>query len=332
MIFWHKADNSGCNYWRSELPIRNCKPNVTFTEHFNIDDIPKHNTCVFHKALSSSFYLAIEEIQRRGKRFVWELDDDLWNLEENNPGYDFYNLPEVQTALEWIGNHANEIIVSTEPLSKVVRAKFNKLTTVLPNLIEYSEPPLRQSTDRTRILWAGSIHHDDSLKLLVEPLERILGEYPQVEVVFLGAMPIEMTQITKIKHSHLMINAPKHKRVGLINPEFVQPDNWQATINSLQPDICLSPLTKHAFNESKSNIRLLHYALAGGATVASKVTPHDGLPCLLTDDFYSGIKCLLDSPSDRKELAWYANSFVKREWSWESHRADAWRKWFNENI
>ena len=106
--------------------------------------------------------------------------------------------------------------------------------------------------------WAGAQQHKGDLALIVEVVKQTAAE---VDWVFFGMCPDELRSYVSEFH------------------EFVLSFNdYPTKLASLNLDLAVAPLEVHAFNEAKSNLRLLEYGLLGWPVICTDIFPYQDAP------------------------------------------------------
>ncbi|MCB1960051.1 MAG: glycosyltransferase, partial [Rhodocyclaceae bacterium] len=154
----------------------------------------------------------------------------------------------------------NRLVVSTEPLVDFARHMIDDIR-VVPNRVEWARWEGLQSKRRTgskpRVGWAGAQQHAGDLALIEEVVRRTHGE---VDWIFFGMCPPALAPYAKESYG------------------WVDFDRYPATLASLNLDLAIAPLEINAFNEAKSNLRLLDYGILGWPVVCTDITPYRGAP------------------------------------------------------
>lgn len=227
----------------------------TLDEHrFNASDV-----LVFQRPSRAWSLEAIKAANEADKLTVVELDDDLWNIHPANPAYRVWNGTHVQRVLEECLRETRLVTVTTPALADLVRP-MNRNIRVLPNMLpaeHWPEERCRPAREgRLTIGWAGSNTHLVDIMQLKGVIEMILKTYPGVEVVFVGLEEIPF--------------AP-HERLRTLSP--VRIEEYPKLLDRF--DIGLAPLVDGRFNQAKSDLKYLEYAMLGISVVASKVLPYE---------------------------------------------------------
>lgn len=243
-------------------------------------------------------------------RLVVELDDDMISA----AGRARLTTKSAHTqaglgALITLCQHADLVIVSTEPLAQEVRYISTAPVFVQPNLLDPdlwltpsanfggapSPPPIR-------LLYYGTAQHGADLAVIKELPARLtatLGQNVIVELcgVTLGSLPPGF--------------------VSLFSTDFPYPD-FVEFLRSQQGrwSVGLAPLVPDAINTSKSDIKLLEYAALGVPAVASRVGPYadaDQLAVLVSnrpDCWVGAVERLLADPAFAQQRTQAAARYV----------------------
>lgn len=269
-----------------------------FQQTDHLEKIKEADIVIFQR-IAGEYPLSLVRIAKLlGKVVLYDLDDDLDQIPEGHPGFSYYSNPELIRAREGICREVDAILVPSPLLQERIR-KYNERVLLLPNRVN---PDLMKSSKdekeggTIRIGYFGTRTHREDLDLLRRPLERILSEYDgRIEVVFLGEYLEEMKG---------------KKRVSIIQEEREYPAFLQK-LQDLHLDIGLAPLRETTFNEAKSPIKFLEYALCGTAVIASDVIPYremiesgeTGILCRnCPEEWCRSIKLLLDEPDLRERI------------------------------
>ena len=193
-----------------------------------------------------------------------------------------------------------------------------KKSLVFPNFIdiahwlkEYKE----NTTDRVRILWAGSTSHKTDLKQFRPVMKAILEKYKdKVQFIYVGMGGIQSKdpQAQFFYGEDFWKGFPNNRESLLPVPAFV----WPYTLSSIQADIALAPLRKDYFNRFKSQCKFLEYSINKIPAVYSRwfydeVMPsYTGLTADSTEEWISRISYLIENPHKRKEIGKKAYNYV----------------------
>ena len=201
-------------------------------------------------------------VKAQGTRIVYDLDDLLWKIPEDNQNHQVITGPMLDCLFR-IMAHADCVTVSTEPLQAAVAA-LGLQAVLLPNCLFEEQwtalGPRRRVSSRPRVGWVGQVGvHRDDVAILASVVEMLEGE---VEWVFLGEIP-------EIK-SGVRFEAETHAMVPL--------QDFPRKLASLNLDLALAPLAMNEFNEAKSDLRILQYGILGYPVVATDIFPYRSAP------------------------------------------------------
>lgn len=200
---------------------------------------------------------------------VIDIDDNIFDVSPNSPSYEAYQ-PGAEprnVAIQMI-QWADAVTVST-PALKEAYAPYNDNIFVLQNYQDMDDwigIKRPQPGSRFVIGWAGSSSHYDDLKLIEQPIKRILRKNPDVVFRILGLMPDFLEGVAGVEFRN----------------DWVDIQHYPAKLAELNFDVGLVPLTDTAFNRGKSNIKWQEYSMLEIPTIASKVGEYRRTPVVQT--------------------------------------------------
>lgn len=213
---------------------------------------------VFQSPLKQIYPGVLAKLQMRNKKVVVELDDYMHGMASTatkNLGKSSHNSIE---ALEHCVRMADLVTVATAELRTQYR-KLNPNIVVLPNYLRrhdfnHIEPSYKKDREQIRVGWMGLMDYRVNDLSLIKPwIRRFLKAHPEVVFVNVGS---------KDALDYLCI--PKDRRLHFERATF--PRHFEPTS---EIDIGLVPLTKNAFNESKSHLKGMEYGAVGATVIAS---------------------------------------------------------------
>jgi glycosyltransferase involved in cell wall biosynthesis len=264
-ILFASADEHGCGWYRTKLI-------ADYLEEAHVWFFPAHKNeegnfilqdqrlfdadiIVIQRHAHEFFLEAIPQLQSLGKKVVYDIDDNLWNISASNPSHTYFPPKELKKMKTIIGL-CDYMTVSTEPLKEYfLKNSFHTKITVIPNMLpdvlEYRE----KNNEKVRIGYAGSpTHRGDFSHYLCNAL-RDIKRKRDVELIFFGFNPIK--------------GAECEFHTGVPVAEYL------TTLDNLNLDIAIAPLADTLFNQGKSNLKYIEYSAIGLPTIASKVYPYD---------------------------------------------------------
>lgn len=188
--------------------------------------------------------------------FIVQMVDDLFrDLHKDHQNHQFHQR-EGDVRMREALALSDRLVVTTQPLADAYGPYCNDVR-IVPNCLNdavwgqfYKGPPAPRQ--RLRVGWAGAGQHWGDLKMIVEVVAS-LSE--QVDWIFMGMCPDVLRPYVKEFHP------------------FVSFAEYPAKLATLDLDIAIAPLEVNAFNEAKSNLRLLEYGAMGWPVVCSDVYP-----------------------------------------------------------
>lgn len=259
-------------------------------------------------------------LHRDGKAIVYELDDDILSpsiidrVKRTNMWFkEDEKVDQERRAHIFSVQICDAIICSTEALAKICRGYTNKPVYVVPNAIDVErfrrvmaqEPPRPQDSPPT-IGWVGGNRPNSDAINLAAAWARIARNYPEVQFV-IGGYPYP-----------ILAGAVPPERLTLV--PWRQIDAYPKAFANL--DIGCATLVQEKFNESKSTIKAMEYAIAGAAVAASplvygELIQHgkNGMLCETANEWYHALSVLLDYPEQRRTMAATLAWEVEREHS-----------------
>ncbi len=303
-ILFAQADFGGCGFYRILQPAAYLQfvlhHNTKVIFRYKSENLLNYDLIVLQRQNHNGIVEAIKFLQSYNKKVIYELDDDLWNVDDCNISKPYWTREKVTNA-EAIMRACDAITTSTEPLAKILR-QFNDKVYVIPNYIP-EVTPIEKFSNPIRIGWSGSISHKvDFTDEIITALKDIKKKYRErVELVFCGWIP--------------------DKLVGYVTFfEPVPPMQYLYFLNELRLHIGIMPCVDIKFNESKSNLKFLEYGITKTASVASPIYPYkntitENTGILLKDNSYeewfNAIDRLVQDESYRQFLADNAYNFVR---------------------
>jgi hypothetical protein len=247
------ADDSACGHYRMIWPFEAlaaagvdaaARQGLTGNEMLEADLTIVQRTCLEEPVR------LLELVKGLGGRFVFEADDDLFNVDPANPVAHHFASPAIRAGLHYAIDMSVAVTVSTEPLAEAMREHHDHVL-VLPNFMpDHMAELSRPEPDGTvRVVWAGSAtHHGDFHKDVRYGVTRALPGGAGLSIV----------------------GFDYRKKLGSPAAEYVP---WSESIPAfhrslVRYDVGLCPLARTRFNRSKSGIKAMEYQAAGVVPIA----------------------------------------------------------------
>lgn len=306
-IFSCQRDETACNFYRIHTPLEElCEKGLselamTYDHQLGSERAMEaslwSDIIVMHRPGSEEWFKFIKLIQKYGKLFVADYDDNPFKTSPLNPFYAQIGVEEVEYVWpdgrkEWlwrdgqISKQSGKVIFNIEKninFRETFRANFKKAdmvtcttdelaeefkkinpnTVVLPNLITPEWFPNIPNWDKkeVRIGWQGGASHYEDLFFIQPVIERILKKHDNVKFVFFGDMRFKglfkSCDQNKIEFHH-----------------WVSHEVYPYKLSLLNCDIGLCPLIDNEFNRAKSAIKWMEYSMVNMASVAPNIPPY----------------------------------------------------------
>lgn len=315
-IFFLVADWWGCAWYRCHVPglqLKRRGHDVILDDKIVPEDLMEFDIIVFQRQCSEASWEAIRYVNSLGKLSVYELDDDLWNIDRTNPAYSYWTPDKLRGVESCIAE--SQIVTTTTPYLAERLKRFNKNIFILPNMLpkEQWQVSEKAKDDKKLILgWAGGTSHWPDLKILEGTIEQLVDDYTDIEFQIAGAGQVPFK--------------PHERMKGL---ESVKIEQYPKLLSGF--DIGLAPLVDTQFNRAKSDLKFLEYAMVELAVVASKVESYigsivhgeNGFLASNTKDWIKYLRRLIENHELRQKIAAKAKQFAetrtieKNIWLWE---------------
>lgn len=219
------------------------------------------DTFIVQHYLRSQSLASLDALQQIPDRpfLVYAIDDLLTNLDESNSFR--RNIPaNCRAHLKYALDRCDRMVASTEFLAEAYRHFISDIR-VVPNRLEQEVwLPLRsqkRAGNKPRIGWAGGSTHHSDLLLLKDIIEQTRHE---ADWIFFGMCPDEIRPLLTEYHAGTSFS------------------EYPARLAGLNLDIAVAPLAHTAFNQAKSNLRLLEYGTLGIPVVCTDIDPYRNSP------------------------------------------------------
>jgi len=289
---------------------------------------PKVDAIVFQRHDSGGMFSLAMAIKEHYKiPVLQETDDYVLAVPGSNPGSFSYH----EDRMENMGNPDKPTNIARISLGTfdgyITTTKFlqdylsNYSPTYLcPNSLDFSDrkPKKRKGHKGIRIMFSSSSGHYDGMKMIKAPLEEVMRRHKDVTFYHYKGLPAFEGEVFKGRTKKM---------------KWVHPNKYWEYINSLEPDICLAPLTDVLFNRAKSNLRLLEYWSGKNAVIASSVQPYketikhgvNGMLASESDQWMNMMEDLIKHPEKRKKLGEEGYKTAKKDFNLEKNA----RNWVN---
>lgn len=199
-----------------------------------------------------------------GIKIIFEIDDDLINIEKSHPEYEFYL--EKSKIIKFILTNSDEVVVSTEALKDKLTQFNNNINVIQNTLIDFWKEDINKKSKHSNIIkigYMGTVTHENDLMMIKDAIMNVKRFFSDQNVV----IEFEMIGGTNEKWEGVnKIEIPNDKKEY---PYFV---NWLKSI--VDWDIAIAPLEDTNLNNSKSLIKYLEYTSLDVPAIFSPIGPY----------------------------------------------------------
>lgn len=284
-------------------------------------DIAKNHDIIFFNYIANPWGFAHMGAYARkfGTKLIMDLDDDLWDIRDDNPTASFYKKGSAElNNLSAIIDEVDHVVVTNDYLKHVVMNHTNKKAkdiTAINNFIDldlYNYHPEFKDEHYIHLVYFGSTTHYKDLNEdeFNKALDRILSEYPNVDITTIGVWLPRLSD--RWGQRYLQENGAR---------DIYDWISGRYREVMAKADIVLSPLINDIYNRSKSGIKYLEYSAAGKPGVYADMRQYqeyithgeDGYLALNDKGWYKYIKELLDDKEKRRSVGEKAYERVQEE-------------------
>jgi glycosyltransferase involved in cell wall biosynthesis len=303
---------------------------------------------VFGRAYPNEYDPAkwMREFKKRGKRVIYDMDDDFWEVTKDNPSRAVSNA--LKDQYEGMIREADAIITPSPTLAKKFKKYFKKRISICPNGVDvlaitqggginpcsYIERP-HQNKPLT-IGYMGAASHWKDLQIIGEVVSELSKKYDFMFVIYgLVGAPLEAEMYFYQKTLSHNFAPEKNdyyrsalgfyhqlKELKMQHVPFMPPELHPIVTSRVDFDIGLAPLEDTVFNRGKSCIKYYEYASVGTVVLASDVLPYsDEVPYLAKNtkkDWYNKLEKLIVDEEFRKKMLEKQQTWVKQNLSLEA--------------
>ena len=304
-------DASGSGWWRMVHPARYMNPkgwyiDVTAAE-IAFEHMIEYDTIFVQRRHSWEEYYVLEKLKQAGKRLVYDIDDDMFHIPDDNPAAKVLRKDQQFAAMACM-KLADQVTTTSLTLRDMLEAEGVNLK-VIPNALDPTEgwtiTEQTGSPDKwKRIFWQGSATHARDWEECIEAVERVMDSRDDVRLVILGYLPPVVEERA----------AKWQGRVEFM--DFSDPETYFELVKHVRAEVGLAPLAREIFNYSKSPIKFIENSLIGMPTVASNIPPYDkvvkdnGFLASTTEEWERAICKCLDRKNLRMEKVRMSRRFV----------------------
>nr|WP_275414064.1 glycosyltransferase [Streptomyces microflavus] len=259
-----------------------------------------------------------QTLAAHGRKLIYEIDDDLWNIDASSPAaHSFFARPEIRANLQRNIEVAAAVTVTTEPLADIVR-QWNPNVHIVPNAVPdwlIDHQPQQRDDGTLTIGWGGSATHNMDFDQVGDQLRQFLKRNQDTELHVIGNDYASWMRVPR--------------QQARFTPWVPSVDEFLRTIDY---HVGIAPLRPHVFNQSKSALKAIEAGALGIPIVASAVRPYedyvqDGLTGYLVrrdHEWGASLRALAADPDMRIEMGMSGRTQARQHTI--SRRAPLWEK------
>jgi glycosyltransferase involved in cell wall biosynthesis len=319
-VWGWSADSGGCQAYRIRFPfyaLRELRPDLTLGYGTIIKPEARElaDVVIGQRVCNPRPSSLWQRWAREGqKKLVYELDDDLWNVDPaNEKAYYFFGDRTIRENLTKNIQVSHVVTVSTPELAQMVHYQTGHGNIhVVPNAVP--SWLLDHEAERNHhVGWGGSPTHHGDFGLLRHGLRKFLQCNPSKTFHTIGMDYGSWMRLPE-KQCHFTKWVPT-------------PEDFFRTIDY---SVGVAPLADNIFNHSKSDIKFLELAALGIPTIASDVAPYrsikDGDTGFLVENGHQWsrlLKASVEQPEEFQRVGDAAKEYV-RDNRTTAHTAPLW--------
>ncbi len=317
-IWWHRQMLPAEALSLRGHAVRQTAMGVTFSKEL----MEWPDTVIFGRVYASHFepVRVMNEYKKLGKRVLYDMDDDFWQVAKDNPSVNVSNAMKDQ--YEGMIRVADAVITPSPVLAKKFKKYFKKPIFICPNGVNPKVYQLRSKESKELVIgYMGAASHWKDLKLIGDVISKLAEKYSFTFMIYglVGeALEAAMYSYRRQLSDNLMPEKNAYFRsaiewydqisgVRTLHVPFMPPELHPTVLRKCDFDIGLAPLEDTTFNHGKSNVKFYEYASVGTATLASKVLPYteevDYLAKNTFKDWYAKLERLIVDKEFREKLA-----------------------------
>jgi glycosyltransferase involved in cell wall biosynthesis len=224
---------------------------------------------------------------------IWIDLDDWFELPENHPNFDLYNMEFDEKSFRKILMCADVITVTNKTLLDYYSEYFTQVSSrikILPNALNDYIFKIKPLSNNNIAIWRGQSFHLYDIKDYVRSIKKVMKQFPDWKLNIVGS---------NIKSFGTLDN---HKYLGSFNIH-----DYFGCIATIKPSVFIVPLEDNKFNRAKSEIVWMESTFCG----AVAIMPHwydDG--CKITYNSKEDLEDTMIRIMDNKDLRemFYNNS------------------------
>ena len=317
---------AGCFQVRVQEPflqLQKMGHNVDYViqNEYQYPELDKTDVVLYSRTYTKDPFRALWKHRLDGKKIVYDIDDDVFNIPKLNPAHEAYK--DLKNQVEGLCIEADLVITSTEALKKVIEKNTpQRNIKVIENGINLNK--FRKVENKElRIGWTGGANHYEDINIILDVIIDLQKEYDFKFIIqgltgspwdadaystnlMLRKGVLEGTK-KDLYEFKMKIYEKFRQMKNFKHIPFYPPEMYPDVLSKASLDIGLIPIMGHEFDNSKSLIKYLEYTATGAAVLASNEPPYSGNVINTTKNKYNNWKKeltkLITNEKYRKDLA-----------------------------
>lgn len=302
------------SYWPSQLineKNTDIKVDIalSFYPIFN-GEIEKYYGVILNRQCTTEQILCVKEIKKLGKKIIYSLDDNLFEIPTYNKAFTYYDEEKQTNALAMIlmadlvlvqSEHFKSFLINTFDItSDTIKVIENRI----PKFIWNFNKTINLSETKPKILYTGSGSYLEDSKFLCPIIEQTSDDYTWI-ILGMGNKIVE----------HLT-----DSKASFFNVPWVPVKEYPEKLKELQPDLMLFPKLNNEFNKSRSSGKVFEASVLQCPIICSEFDDGWKEPYgfihkkLIIEDWITEIKKILSDKQYYSEIVKKQNEQMKNMW------------------
>lgn len=270
---------------------------------------------VVNGVCSADLLGVIEQRRRAGRTTVFEINDDVQEIQDDNPLAGFFRRPENVRLFRRLAKQANAVQYSVPELERLY-GSLNPQGRVFVNQLAAAPPlPALRTEGPVRVGWGGSAGHYEDMAEVAPALVRFVRQEPRVT--------LELMCSDRIWNLFEALPAERKRRTPVGSLE-----QYYEFVSRL--DIGIAPNRDRGFNRARSDVKFLEYAAFGAVAVVARLVPYLASVKHGENGFYfegsSGLLqvlgALVNDSAERQRVRERAHAYVSQHRLQSAHAAE----------
>lgn len=284
-IWWHRIQTPAEALGRRGHTTKQVSIGSEFPEHI----LEWPDVVIFGRTYPNAYNPIkwMNEFKKRGKRVIYDMDDDFWQVAKDNPSTLVSNA--LKDQYEGMIREADAIITPSKVLAKKFKKHFKKPIHICPNGVDLDTYVPRPKEHEDLVIgYMGAASHWKDLQIIGEVVSELYKKHNFLFQIYgLVGEPLEaaMYFYNRILRDNLAPEKNAYyrsaldfynqlKNIKMWHIPFMPPELHPTVLSRADFDIGLAPLEDTEFNRGKSCIKFYEYSAVGTVVLSSDVEPY----------------------------------------------------------